>query len=169
MLKKYLLTFFLIVSIFIFHQSVILNFDWRLNLWPIILVFILFTFSSELSLFWVTVVGFLLDLYSVLPFGIYLSLLFLCLFVIYILAKNFITNRSLISFLILSLLATILFNLELFVVQKFFLWFDVLDKELIISFKIILIQMVSNLILALILFFITFKFTNKLKTDLIID
>lgn len=169
MLKKYFFITLLIILIFILHQSLAAHLDWRFNLWPVILVFILFTFNENLALLWTVIIGFLLDLYSVLPFGIYLITLFLVILIIYLLAKNFVTNRSFLSFFILTLTASVLHIIFLYFAQSLFTWLSNLEKIMIFNLSIIFFQILTNVILCIILYFITSKFTKKLKTDLIIN
>ncbi len=169
MLKKYLLSALLVITVFVLHQSLAAHLDWRFSLWPVILVFILFTFNENSALLWALISGFLLDLYSILPFGIYLIVLFLVILIIYLLAKNFVTNRSFTSFFILTLIATGLHNLFLFLSQILFSWLGNLEKIIIFNLSTILFQILTNIILCIVLYFITSKFTKKLKTDLIIN
>ncbi len=169
MQKKYFFIILLIIFVFILHQSLIANFDWRFNLWPVILVFVLFAFNENLALLWGIVSGFLLDLYSILPFGINLITFFLIIFIIYLLAKNFVTNRSFLSFFILCLIAVFLNIGFLFLAQKLFSWFGNLEQIIIFNWSTIFFQILTNIILCIILYFITAKFTKKLKTDLIIS
>lgn len=168
MFKKYLLIALLIIFIFILQQSIILNLDPRFNLWPVIFVFTLFTFNEKLALIWTLSSSFLLDLYSPLPFGIYLVIYFIIIFIIYLLAKNFITNRSFLSLIILTLIASLIFNLLMFLCQEIFIWLSNLDRLLIINFQTILIQILSNTIIAVLLYIFTLKFSKKLKANSII-
>jgi rod shape-determining protein MreD len=168
MFKKYSFTFLLILLIFFFHQSAILAINWRLNFLPAILVFVLFAFNKNLALFWSISLGFLLDVYSALPFGSHLISLYLILLAVFFLAKNFITNRSYLSLTILTILATLLNNLFLYLIQKIILLSSVPNKLIIINWQIVFIQIISNLILISIIFYITYKFTTRLKTDSII-
>jgi len=169
MLKKYFLSVLLIILIFILHQSLAAHLDWRFNLWPVILVFILFAFNENSALLWVLISGFLLDIYSILPFGIYLVILFLVILIIYLLAKNFVTNRSFMSFFVLTLIASIIHIIFLFLAQILFSWLGNLEKIIIFNLSTILFQILTNIILCIILYYITSKFTKKLKTDLIIN
>ncbi len=169
MFKHNLLKFIFFVLIFIIHQSFALTLDWRFNLWPAILTFTLFAFGEKNSLFMAILIGFLMDNMSILPFGSYLITFFLITVVSFLLAKNFITNRSFISLFILTFISIIIFNFLLWFLQIIYLWFNLLEKTLIININTIIFQLITNTVLIMILYLTFNKFTNKLKTNLIIN
>lgn len=166
MLKKNLLIILLIIVIFILQQSFIMNLNWRFNFWPAILIFILFVFDSKLALFWGLIAGFLADIFSVMPFGTNLFVFLIMLLIIYLLIKDIITNRSLLSLLILVLGGTLIYNLSLWLLSLTVFKLFSLEENIHLNLNTIFVQVVSNLILALVLFYITHRFTNKLKVSL---
>lgn len=168
MRKKIVLIILLILIVFIIHQSLILKIDWRFNFWPVILTFILFIFGHKLALFWAIVIGFLLDIFSVLPFGTHLIILFLIIIILYLLTKHLLSNRSILSILILTILATLLYNFFLFLSSQIFIRLFNIENIMIINLNTIFVQLISNIILAFLLFIITLYFTKKLHTNLII-
>lgn len=82
------------------------NFNFAL----VALIVILLVSSFSTSLWWAIGVGFLLDIYSFLPFGVYLACFFFTVLVANFLLVNFFTDRSLYSFLALIFLSSICFN-----------------------------------------------------------
>ncbi len=164
---RYILTSLLILVVFIIHQSLILKLDWRFNFWPVILTFILFIFDYKLALFWGIGIGFLLDIFSTLPFGSHLIILFLIVLFLYLLTKHLITKRSFLSILILTLMATFLYDILLYFI-KLLIRSNGLNKIIIINLNTIFVQLVSNSILIFLLFIITLYFTRRLNTDLIV-
>lgn len=82
----------------------------QINLAAIALIFTLFFFGFRAALYAALVVGFWLDLYSFVFFGFYLLLFFLTAWLSDRILKAWVTNRSLYSFLLLIVIATISYN-----------------------------------------------------------
>jgi cell shape-determining protein MreD len=159
MFKKYFYISLLIIFLFIIQQGFLLTLSPKINLLPVVLVFVIFFCKLEIMLFYALLIGFLSDLYSPY-FAIYLFLYFIITGFIYFLKKNFLTNRSLISFLILNLLAVILLNLFLWIIK-------LIGLNLIqINFSVFFFQVLSNLILSFIIFLFISRFTNLLTSRL---
>ncbi len=167
MYKKYLIMILLILLVFILHQSLLINLNWQFNFWPVILTFILFIFKEKVALIWVVGVGYLLDNFAYIPFGINLVILFCMIGVVYFLMKRLLTNRSILSFLILTLIATLIYDGLFLLLSSFAINLADLQSIIRLSWSTILWQILANLILGVILFLITFKFTKRLQTDLI--
>jgi len=165
MSKKIIFTILPIILIFILHQSLILKLNWRLNFWPVILVFILFIFDYKLSLIWALTVGFLLDLYSSLPFGFNLVILFLLTLTAYLLIRGFVTNRSFLSLLILAIFATLFYNIFIFLSQELLIWLIDFNKILTFDLSTIFVQIVSNAVLTFLLFISTLKLTKRFQNN----
>ena len=113
MLKKIGQIFFLIL---LFSAIAIVQFSFilalpsvfnQINLAVIALVFTLFFFSFQTALYAATILGFWLDLYSFNFFGLYLLLFWLTVILVNWILKVWLTNRSLYSFLLLMLIATL--------------------------------------------------------------
>lgn len=83
----------------------------NLNLVLVVLIFILGFLSFDLAIWWAVGGGFLLEVFSFLPFGAYLLSLSLTLMIANFLLNYFFTNRSLYSFLALTGLATVIYGL----------------------------------------------------------
>ncbi|OGF26123.1 rod shape-determining protein MreD [Candidatus Falkowbacteria bacterium RIFOXYB2_FULL_47_14] len=79
-----------------------------INLPIMVLVFMLALSGFRLALFWSFGMGLLLDIYSFLPFGIYMAVFPSIAILINFFLIHFFTNRSLYSFLALAALALLL-------------------------------------------------------------
>jgi hypothetical protein len=88
-----------------------------LNLILAILIFILGFVSFNFALWWSVAVGFMLEIFSFSPFGVYLVGLSLTIIIANFLLNHFFTNRSLYSFLALAALATLIYEL----LRRFFI------------------------------------------------
>lgn len=163
--KKNALYLLSILVVFLIQQILILRLDARLNFWPTLLIFSLLIFDLRKALIWALSIAWLLDLYSFLPFGSYLFYFFIIMLILYFLTKNFLTNRSLVSLLILDLLSCGLFLLLLFISEQIYLKFLLINKIALYGFKNALIFLGANLLLTLILFIITLKFTKILEVN----
>lgn len=166
MLKKILLNIFLAFLVFIINQA-LLAFDWRLNFWPAIIAYLLMIFGLEKSFVWALTVGFLFDLFSVFPFGVHLIIMYLVTSLLYLLVKNFLTNRSFISFLAVSFLAAVSYQGLIFLSEKILTSFNLMTKILIFNFYDLLIFLSANLAFMIIVFFLTLKFTRRLSVSMI--
>ncbi len=167
MFRKNLLLILLIILVFVLHQSLFLKLNARFNFWPAIMAFIIFVFGYKTVLNWGVVAGFLLDLFSALPFGINLISLFIIILILYLLIKNLITNRSLFSLLILSLVATLVSGGLFYFASIIFKSGEGIKLDFI-NLNTFFVQLVSNLIFTLLAFFVTLYFTKKLNTNLIL-
>lgn len=86
----------------------------NLNLILIVLVFILGLIGFQSAWWWSLGLGILMDIYHFLPFGIFLISLSSAILLTNFLLTNFFTNRSLYSFLALTTLAGIFYNIILY-------------------------------------------------------
>ncbi|MFA5023556.1 MAG: hypothetical protein WC523_01175 [Patescibacteria group bacterium] len=136
----------------------------QLNLILILLIFTLFFFGFEPALFLALLFGFWLDIFSFEFFGRQLITLVLVVLGTQWILKSWLTNRSLYSFLLLILIATIGYNFLtsgllfltladrgfLFLSQKFF-WLALVE------------QSAWSLLAALLLFNLVASMTRKLQ------
>ena len=83
----------------------------NLNLALVVLIFILGFSGFNFAAIWTIGVGFLLEVFSFLPFGTYLISLSLTIIIANFLLTYSFTNRSLYSFLALTCLATVIYEL----------------------------------------------------------
>ncbi|MFH1412653.1 MAG: hypothetical protein ABIG10_01325 [bacterium] len=114
-----LLIFLMVIIQQAFIHALPLGFNY-LNLVLITLVFILILFNLNLSLMWWLASAWLLDLFSFYPFGSHLLVFGIILLIIYWLLINFFTNRSLYSFLILIIIATIMYDFGMYFANYLF-------------------------------------------------
>ena len=136
-----------------------------LNLIVLILVFMLVIGDLGLTLWFGVGIGLILDLYSFSPFGTHIVSLVAVIIAIYFLLNAYFTNRSLYSFLTLSALAIILYDILNYAVNSIYsiyfgniLMLD-LSSRLIYESKIIAL----NLAATILFFYIANYITNRLK------
>jgi len=138
----------------------------NLNVFLTTLIFIsvVFKFSSGIGygLIWAVV----LDLYSPYPFGAYLAITMLTLFVVYEIFSHFLTNKSYYSLLVLTLIATLIFNIFnlLFIESKLFV--ETKDYILMQQAGLAFLQNFAwqiglNMLLASVLFFFLQQFSKR--------
>ena len=137
-----------------------------------VLVFICVAYKFSLGVVYAFVLGFILDLYSVLPFGAILVSLLLTLYVIHQLSLHFLTNKSFYALIGLTFVAIIVNS---FINYLYLLGFYFSQTgELIISRVFVsapselLHQIGYNLALAVFLFAI-FHFTSRRFNAVFID
>lgn len=127
-----------------------------LNLILIILIFILSLVNLNTAMWWAVGAGFLLDIFSFMPFGAYSVCLFLTIAIANFLLVNFFTDRSLYSFLALTGLATVIYEFFL----TFWDWPALLSSGFWIK-KIS--QLGFNLLAVLLIFYLVHYISNRLK------
>ena len=86
------------------------------NLVLLILVFLLGFNKIKTVLFGGVGMGIIYDLYAFAPFGAYIISLTITIFLAYFLLENFLTNRSLYSFLVLTSFTVICFEIFSFII-----------------------------------------------------
>lgn len=96
----------------------------NLNLVLVVLIFILGFFSFDFAAWWAVGSGFLLEVFSFLPFGVYLLSLSFTLMIASFLLNHFFTNRSLYSFLALTGLVTVIYGLIINFLVLIFIQFN---------------------------------------------
>lgn len=84
----------------------------QINLGLMFLIFILFFFGPRATLVFIISFGFLMDIFSFQFFGFYLLCLAAAALVSYLTLENWLTNKSLYSFWVLFLVATLAYNLS---------------------------------------------------------
>ena len=86
----------------------------NLNIVVVVLVFTCVVYRFYLGVVYGLFVGFVLDLYSVLPFGVIIISLMITLFIVYNIFEHLLTNKSFYTLIGLSILATLLYSFILF-------------------------------------------------------
>ena len=125
----------------------------ELQLFLVVLIFVLSLYGWKFALFWGGVIGGVMDIYSFSFFGLHLLSLTAATLFIYLLSYNFFTNRSLYSFLALTVFATLFYEFflriiyyieqtfygdaPLFLLQEYF-W-SMLGKEILVNMAAMLL------------------------------
>ncbi|MDP2736645.1 MAG: hypothetical protein Q8O59_02540, partial [bacterium] len=136
----------------------------NLNLALVVLIFILGFSSFNFAVPWTIGLGFLLEIFSFLPFGTYLFSLSLTIIVANFLLNYSFTNRSLYSFLALTGIATIIYEL---IINFFILIFVEMNLAALITagnfWFSILEQIGMNLLLTFIIYYIVYFLGRSLR------
>ena len=136
----------------------------NLNLTLVILIFILGFSGFDFAAIWAVGLGFLLEVFSFLPFGSYLFGLSLTIIISNFLLNHFFTNRSLYSFLALTGIATIIYGL---VINFFVLFFVETNLSALITdgnFWISILEQIGlNLLSAFIIYYIIYFLGRNFK------
>jgi hypothetical protein len=132
------------------------------------LVFLLYFLDFRWILFFAITSGFLLDIYSSLPFGIFLISLFATVFVLEMLLSSFFTNRSLYSVLSLGGVAVVFFNVMFLIISGLTYLLGVNNFYISAGYFIGLVYQVVNVLIVLaVLFFLANSFSRKFKPNFI--
>lgn len=160
----FFLNLFLIVLTFIAQTGFISGLPWffsSANLALVCLVFILVFDEANLSLFWLALLGFLLESVSFLPFGSIIFPLSGAVFFAHLLMSSFFTNRSLYSLIFIVTLTTLVNEIILlfynwfynffsggyfFLTFNYFLWQKLLAQILLNSLLMVIIFYTVNLL-----------------------
>ena len=136
----------------------------NLNLVLVILIFILGFSNFNFAAWWTVGAGFLLEIFSFLPFGTYLFSLSFTIIIANFLLNYFFTNRSLYSFLALTGLATIIYEL---IINFFILILIEINLAASLAAGNFLISMFEqiclNLLFTLIIYYIIYFLSKNLK------
>ena len=138
----------------------------NLNLVLVVLILILWLGNFNLTLWWSISAGTLLDIYSFMPFGIYLISLLATILLANFLLSNFFTNRSLYSFLALTLFAFIWYEFLLYFIGYLAAFLS--REEFILNLNLNfwlneLSQLIINLLLVLVIFYVSNFAGSRLK------
>lgn len=121
---QYLFLFIIAIALALLQFSLVssLAFPWNnLNLVFLAIIFTFLAVGSCQAFFLAISAACFLDIWSFYPFGLFIFSLLLSTLIVYLILENFLTNRSLYSFLLLTLLGLIL---ESFLYHIFLLVFD---------------------------------------------
>jgi len=148
------------------------NFDFmrtKLNILIVTLTFFIFLFDFKELIGWTLLAGYIMDLYSSLPFGLISISLIISLIFSYFLFRNYFTNRSLISLSILVASTTAAFHLVIIFLgwlagQIGFSFYEFSNSWVTSSIW----QIVFNAILAAISFSVYTYLTNRLKRNFLV-
>lgn len=133
----------------------------NLNLALVVLIFILGFADFILAASWAVGLGFLLEVFSFLPFGAHLFSLGLTLVIVNFLLNYFFTNRSLYSFLALTGLATVMHEIT---VNFFALIFVEADSAASGNFWLSVLEQAGlNLLAALVIYYVIHFLSRNFK------
>ncbi|MFH0840722.1 MAG: hypothetical protein V1865_01925 [bacterium] len=164
MYLRILLNFILALGLFTLQASFlnVLPVLYYLNLVLVILIFILVLMDLNWAIAWFLIIALCFDVFSFQAFGTHLITYSLVLIISYILLINFITNRSLYSFLLLTAVATIIYNVSLQLASYLMSYNSSLDFST--SFWInVGWRLLANLIITGIVFYILSLFSRRFK------
>ncbi|NQT49315.1 rod shape-determining protein MreD [Candidatus Kuenenbacteria bacterium] len=155
-IKHFLLLFSLLIAQIAVVPALPGNFK-NLNVILISLVFICIVYRFYLGVSYALILGFVLELYSALPFGAMILSLMLTLYVIYKIFQHLLTNKSFYTLAGLSILATVIYNGFIYVYLVALYFNQTKDLQLIKQLSVlsgvnILWQLLFNIIFVTILF-----------------
>lgn len=137
-----------------------------------VLVFICVAYKFSLGIVYAFVLGFILDLYSVLPFGATLVSLLLTLHVIHQLSLHFLTNKSFYALIGLTFAAIAVNSFINYLYQIGFYFSQtgeiIISRVFVSAPSELLLRIGYNLALAILLFII-FHFTSRRFNAVFID
>lgn len=104
---------------------------------------------------WIVVIGLLFDLFSGLPFGVIIISLLLAVYLIDLLNINFFAVKKIWIIILLTLLGTIIYNISVFLLARFF------RVEIVFNFRYLLSEIIYNSVIAIILYYVFKKIFYK--------
>jgi len=139
-----------------------------LNLLLVLLVALLFFIDFKWIVYFTILAGAILDIYSSLPFGIFMVSFFIAMAVSDFLLLNFLTNKSFYSLVSVGLSAVIVFNMVFLISTVLVYLFGFSDFFIDRNYWLGLVYQVVNMVLFLsIWFFIVNLFSRQFKPNFI--
>ncbi|MFH0956017.1 MAG: hypothetical protein V1801_02280 [Candidatus Falkowbacteria bacterium] len=136
----------------------------NINLVLVALIFILGFSNFYFAAWWTVGIGFLLEIFSFLPFGIYLFSLSLTIIIANWLLNYFFTNRSLYSFLALTGFATVIYELIISFFVLIFIKINSFASLADSNFWFSMLEQIGlNLLFAFIIYYIIYFLGKNLK------
>ena len=154
---KYIFHFFVAFILTMIQQSFITGLaDFSsLNILLVFLIFVTIVWGFNLGFIYAIYIGILINIYSFLPIGTYVVIYMLLIIIIDYLYKNLLINFSLITNLLLTILATLIYSLLSVFAAYFFYYLNVIniyidfDKQ---YFDALWSQLILNIILMCIIY-----------------
>ena len=137
-----------------------------LNLILVVFVFILGLVNFKTALWLAIIAGFILDIFSFRPFGIYLISFPLVVITAELMLVNFFTNRSLYSFLALTFFSTIIYESLLFIIGRAAVLIngaEIISVPASSFFFLLAKESIINLLVVLFIFYAINFISNKFK------
>ncbi|MFA5070147.1 MAG: hypothetical protein WC528_02595 [Patescibacteria group bacterium] len=172
-MKRIFFLVILIILVLIFQLNIlyfISSLSSLINPFLIIAVLLLLLYDLKISFFWVLVGAFLIDIYSINFFGLYLITYVLTIYVANFFFKRFFTNRSLYSFIIISMIATISYFVFLAGFSQLFYYIHISPYSLRLDhifFLSVLYQTMINAFIMGLAYFIALYVSDHLKANFI--
>ncbi|MFH1366612.1 MAG: hypothetical protein ABIH38_01320 [Patescibacteria group bacterium] len=173
-MKKYIFGFILILAIFLLQYSFI-NFSGELFTFvnPLLfsIIFVSLFYSAKITIFWVIIGGFLLDIYSLFNFGIHIISLMVMVLLVHYFFQKFITNHTFYSFVFLTAASTLFYYLLLMALTTllYILNFSELTWQMNNQLTLaILVQILINSVFMGLIYYIFSSFSNRLKANFIL-
>ena len=164
--------YFLLLGLMVIFQITFLgglNLFWaNFNLVLAGLVVLVALADFNQALVYAVLAGVMMDVYSSLPFGIFLAVLFILAIILEILFLNFFTNRSFYSLIIMGLIAVLIYHLLFFIISGLFYLTGV--SEFFGGHKIwlaLLYQLADLTILLALVFWVLNKISKRFKPTFI--
>jgi len=164
---KHILLFFLIVA---FQISIVPNLPFglnNLNYLIVILIFISVVYKFYWGVAYGVMIGIVLDLYSLLPFGCLMLAILVTQYLVYKVYEHFLTNKSYYSLISLSVIGILIYNTIIYFYQ---IIYKVLQSEsglirlfTLDSFYGLLGQVFYGIILVSIMFFVSHHTSQKFR------
>jgi len=168
---KILLSIIAIITLIIIQVTFLGSFSayWsNFNLALAILVILLFFLDFPMIMFFAVTAGFMLDLYSALPFGIFMLSFFTAALTAEFLLFNFFTNRSFYSVVFLGLAAVLAFNAAFLTLSGLTYLFNLSDFYLDSSYwRQLIYQLINTWLILIVLFLPINKLSRKFKPNFI--
>lgn len=138
----------------------------EINILLILLVFILSLGGFRLAFWWALGAGIVINIYYFIPFGIVIISIMVAIIVTNFLLTNFFTNRSLYSFLFLTLIALVTYKIILFIITWLYLLIRPSELGFIVGRNYLLNEFMAiaiNLGIVVIVFYFINMVTKSLK------
>jgi len=145
----------------------------QFNFVLVCLLFLGFVYNFKSSLLYALVIGFILEIYSALPFGAIIIALLLALFACEKIFISILTNRSFYTILILTFVATALYQITIFgfLNLKVLAMFENFEYAMFLKSSVInaLYALTMNLIFSSLLYWVFSFFTKRFSAILTTD
>ncbi|MBU1146443.1 hypothetical protein KKD80_02770 [Patescibacteria group bacterium] len=163
------------VFLVLFQISFIAALPWPgnyFNLVLVILIFITVIFNFHQALWFGLFSGFLIDMFSLSGFGTIAAISILVVIILNFLFKNFFTNRSLYSLMILGLIGNVIYILSLLLFNFSFFIFGGTDSLLKFFSRANILGLLWQImfsVLFLMVMFLAFNFLSKKLKSVFLD
>jgi len=145
----------------------LMNFNFLL----VVIVFITIIFGFNLGFIWAIFIGLFMSIYSYMPIGSYILIFLLIVFIIDFLYKNVLTNFSLYSSLILMIVATLIFNFVLVLLNYLLYFFGLISLYIVLDssyWQSFIWQLILNIVIMTIIFLLSKATIKKLNLAFLI-